>query len=148
MTPSCIPTKMYAECIMNSRGNIFQCIFDILSKVTMLDLRMCLVEYVLYVLKGYIIEAWFAIWRQGIRSSLVQVVDCRLFGAEPLHNTMMNTVNWTHRNTNHWHLNRSSNFSIQEKAYKKVVCIMLTISIWSQYVIRAGAGSVQCKTRC
>ena len=52
---------------------------------------------------------------------------CRLVGAKPLSEPMMDIVYWTLRNKLQWNLNRNSNIFIQENAFKNVVWKMAAI---------------------
>ena len=47
---------------------------------------------------------------------------CRLIGAKPLSEQMLDYLNWTLRNKLQWNLNRNFNIFIQENAFESVVC--------------------------
>ena len=61
---------------------------------------------------------------QWTGSKLVQILACRLFGAKPLLELI---VNWSLRNKLQWNLNQNKKLFIQEKAFQKVVCEMAAI---------------------
>ena len=52
---------------------------------------------------------------------------CRLDGAKPLSEPMLDIVNWTLRNKLQWNSNRNSNIFIHENALENVVCEMASI---------------------
>ena len=52
---------------------------------------------------------------------------CRLDGAKPLSESMLDIVNWTLRNKLQWAFNWNSNILIQENALETVVCEMASI---------------------
>ena len=52
---------------------------------------------------------------------------CRLVGAKPLSEPMLEYFNWTLRNKFEWNLNRNSHIFIQENAFENVVSNMVTI---------------------
>ena len=52
---------------------------------------------------------------------------CRLDGAKPLSETMLDYVNWTIKNKLQWNFNRNSNIFIHENALENVVCEMVSI---------------------
>ena len=60
---------------------------------------------------------------QWIRSTLVQIMACCLFGTRPLSELMMVFVNWTLQ----WNFNQSIKFFIQENASENIVCKMAAI---------------------
>ena len=65
---------------------------------------------------------------------------CRLVGAKPLSEPMLEYFNWTPRNKLQWNFNRNSDIFIQEKPSKTVVWKMLAILSRSQCVIVRRAG--------
>ena len=68
-----------------------------------------------------------AYMRQQSRSSLVQIMACRL-------NQCWNFVNWTLRNKLQWNFNKNSNIFIQENVFESVVCEMAAILSLPQWV--------------
>ena len=60
-------------------------------------------------------------------STLIQVMACYLFGAEPLPELMLTFVNKTIRNKLHWNLNQNTIFFTDENAFEKVICEMEAI---------------------
>ena len=61
---------------------------------------------------------------------------CRLFGAKPLPETMLNffLVNWTLRNKLQWNSNRNTIFFIRKNAFENVVCEMVAILSTERWV--------------
>ena len=49
-------------------------------------------------------------------------------------NQCWNNAKWALRNKLQWHFYRNSNNSIEENSFENVVCEMLSISSWTQYV--------------
>ena len=47
---------------------------------------------------------------------------CRLIGAKPLLEPMLEFVNWTHRKKLWWNFNQNSYILIQENAFENIVC--------------------------
>ena len=52
---------------------------------------------------------------------------CRLDGAKPLSEMMLDFFNWTLRNKLQWNFNRTSNIFIEENTFENVVCEMSSI---------------------
>ena len=52
---------------------------------------------------------------------------CRLVGAKPLSEPMLDIVDWTLRNKLQWKIDRNSNIFIHEKAFESVVWEMASI---------------------
>ena len=59
---------------------------------------------------------------------------CRLDGAKPLSEPILDIVNLTFRNKLQWNFNRNSKIFIQENAFENVVCEMVSISSRPQWV--------------
>ena len=74
--------------------------------------------------------------RYWTRTSLVQVMACRLFGAKPLPEPML-TYYQLHPYWNklQWNINRNSNNFIVENAYQNLVCKLSAILCHPQCVI-------------
>ena len=61
--------------------------------------------------------------RQWIRSALVQIIACRLFGAKPLSKPMLIYCQWTLRNKIQWNSKQNIKLFIHEQnASKNIVC--------------------------
>ena len=56
------------------------------------------------------------------RTSLLQIIACRLSGPSHYLNQCWNIVNWTLGNKLQWSFNRNLNISIQENAFENVCC--------------------------
>ena len=63
-----------------------------------------------------------AYMRHWIRSALIQVIACRLFGAKPLPDQCWPIVNWTLGNKFQWNSNRNSIIFIYKNTFEIVVC--------------------------
>ena len=59
---------------------------------------------------------------------------CRLDGAKPFPEPMLDNVNWTLINKFQWNVIRNSNIFIQENALQNVVCEMASILFMPQCV--------------
>ena len=64
---------------------------------------------------------------QWIRSALVQIMACRLFGAKPLSKPMLFIVNWTLRNKIGWNFNKNTKRFIHENASETIT---LSVKWW------------------
>ena len=65
--------------------------------------------------------------RQWIRSALVQIMACRLFGAKPSSKPMLGSCELTHRNKLQWNFNQNKKLFIHENASENTVCEMAAI---------------------
>ena len=66
--------------------------------------------------------------RQWIGSVLVQIMACRIFGANPLSKLMLGFYQLDKlRNKLQWYFSQKSKFFIQENAFENVVCEMAAI---------------------
>ena len=65
--------------------------------------------------------------RQWIGSALVQIMACRLIGANHYLNQCWEIVNWTLKNKIHWNLNSNTNIFIHENAFENIVCEIAAI---------------------
>ena len=65
--------------------------------------------------------------RQWIGSALVQIMACRLFGANPLSKQCWFIVNWTPRNEIKWIFNQNKKNFISENVSGNIVCEMAAI---------------------
>ena len=65
--------------------------------------------------------------RRWTGSTLVQIMACRLVGAEPLSEPMLEYCYWTLRNNLQENCSRNSYIFIQENAFENVVCKMADI---------------------
>ena len=63
------------------------------------------------------------------RHSLVQMMACRLDDAKPLSEPILNTINWTPRNTFQWIFFLNSKVFFHENALENVVCEMAAIFV-------------------
>ena len=73
--------------------------------------------------------------RQWNGSALVQVMACRLFGANPLPEPMLPYCqNWNLPYCQKWNLNQNTKYFIQENALENVVCEMAVILFRGRWV--------------
>ena len=75
-----------------------------------------------------------AYMRQWIRSALVKIMACHLFGAKPLSKLMWDIVNWTLVKKLQWNFNRNLNIFINENTFENTVCAISSISSQLQCV--------------
>ena len=68
-----------------------------------------------------------AYMRQWIRSALVQIMACRLFGAKPLFKPMLSYCQLDPKEQTSLIFNRNTNLFINQNASENIVCEMATI---------------------
>ena len=64
---------------------------------------------------------------QWIRSALVHIMACRLFGARPLSKPILVIVNWTLRNKLNSNFNQNTKLFIHKDASENITCEMVAI---------------------
>ena len=72
---------------------------------------------------------------------------CRLVGAKPLSEPMLDVVNWTLKNKLQWNSNLNSYIFIQENASENVVCEIAPILSWPQCVNETAPAASSLPTR-
>ena len=81
-----------------------------------------------------------AYMRQWIRSALVQIIACRLLGANHYLNQCWVIVIWTLRNKLQWNFNLDTKLFIHEIASEIIICEMAAILSWGRWVNYRCAG--------
>ena len=74
--------------------------------------------------------------RQWTDSVLVQIMACRLFGAKPLSEPMLDYSQLNPRNKLQWNFNQNTIFFIDGNAFQKVACEMAAILSRGRWVTR------------
>ena len=69
-----------------------------------------------------------AYMRQWMRSALVQIMTCRLFGAKPLSKPMQGSCQLDLRIKLQWNFNQNTKLFIHKNAFENIVCQMAAIS--------------------
>ena len=75
-----------------------------------------------------------AYMRQWIGSALVQILACRLYGAEPLSKPMLLFVNWTLGNKLQENFNQNTNIFIHKNVFEIIVCELAAILSTGRWV--------------